>query len=50
MFEDNIFQFINTRNRLQTDIYIKQCGIHLKNRTTLMINRESFLGQAMAYF
>jgi len=47
----NIFQFINTLKRLQTDIYIKQRNsTHLKNRTTSIINKEQFLKQAMADF
>jgi len=46
----NIFQFIDTLQRLQTDIYIKQRSIHLKNRKTFIINKEIFLKQAMADF
>jgi len=46
----NIFQFIDTMKRLQTDIYTKQRSIHLNNRTTSINNREQFLKQAMADF
>ena len=46
----NIFQFIDTMKRLQTDIYIKQRSIHLNNRATSIINKEQFLKQAMADF
>uniref|UniRef100_A0A2S2QBL8 MULE transposase domain-containing protein n=1 Tax=Sipha flava TaxID=143950 RepID=A0A2S2QBL8_9HEMI len=46
----NIFQFIDTMKRLQTDIYIKQRSIHLNNRTTSIIKKEQFLKQAMADF
>ncbi|KAF0761944.1 MULE domain-containing protein, partial [Aphis craccivora] len=46
----NIFQFIDTLKRLQTDIYIKQRSTHLKNRTTSIINKEQFLKQAIADF
>jgi len=46
----NIFQFIDTMKRLQTDIYIKQRSIHLNNRTTSIINKEQFLKHAMADF
>jgi len=46
----NIFQFIDTLKRLQTDIYIKQRSTHSKSRTTSIINKEQFLKQAMADF
>lgn len=46
----NIFQFIDTLMRLKTDIYIKQRSIHLNNHTTSVINKKTFLKQAMAEF